>query len=263
MKKSLLLIIVLLILSLVGCGTSNTISTLEDWSFQYNSGTDDYSLFFALCNERGQNISAEVDVDIRIVNWADEIVFEDTKNVNVDDFNYYSSQVSDERFLANVRIPSSEIDKGQAANGIVYFTIFQNEYAIFDECNVAVLMDLPIKDFDIRAEELPVEVNSLSYDSSVSSTFRIENMHFETDGFLASSVIVTIEGIKTYEKDYMGYDLSMDVLNYKLYDSENFMVDSGSVFLNDLAKDDKFREDIVFYELIPGETYTIKFEDYK
>ena len=77
--------------------------------------------------------------------------------------------------------------------------------------------------------------------------------------FLTSTVVVTIEGLKTYEKKSMGFD----VFNYKLYDSENFIVDSGSVFLNDLAIEDKFREEITFYDLIPGEIYTIEFTDYK
>ena len=46
-----------LLLSLCGCSmipnilSESRIETLKSWSFQYNSGTDDYSLFFALCDE--------------------------------------------------------------------------------------------------------------------------------------------------------------------------------------------------------------------
>ena len=227
MKKTLLLLIIVLILSLFGCAASNSISTLEDWSFQYNSSTDDYSLFFALCNESGQDISAEVDVNIRIVNSAEEVVFEDTKNVSEDDFGYYSSQNDGERYLANVKISSSEISKGQANDGTAFFTIYQEDNLIFDECSAMILMDLPIKDFSITAETIPVEVSCISYDDSIDSTLKIENVFFETDTFLTSTVLVTIEGFKTYEKNSM----SFDVFNYKLYDSENFMIDSGAFFL--------------------------------
>ncbi len=86
-----------LVIVLSGCGVSDVLSsdnieTLEDCSFQYNEGTKDYSLFFALCNDKGKNISSDATVDIKIENSAGDTVFEGTKKISKSDFGYYSSQ---------------------------------------------------------------------------------------------------------------------------------------------------------------------------
>lgn len=63
---------------------SNNIETLKGWSFQSNSGTDDYNLFFGLLDGNDKYIA--VDVDIRIVNDVDEEVYSATKSVTSKDF---------------------------------------------------------------------------------------------------------------------------------------------------------------------------------
>ena len=74
MKRMLVLLLIVLQISLCGCSlaidsvSADNIETLKGWSFQYNSGTNDYSLFFGLLNEHDEYVSAEVKVDIRIVN---------------------------------------------------------------------------------------------------------------------------------------------------------------------------------------------------
>lgn len=53
MKKILLVLTFILIFFLCGCSmlvSDNQIETLADWSFQFNEGTDDYSIFFGLLN---------------------------------------------------------------------------------------------------------------------------------------------------------------------------------------------------------------------
>lgn len=64
------------------------IETMKGWSFQYNQGTDDYSLFFELLGGAGKTVSANVDVDIRIVNDNGEEVLAAAKSVTDDDFGY-------------------------------------------------------------------------------------------------------------------------------------------------------------------------------
>jgi hypothetical protein len=63
--------ILLLLLPLLLCACSLLsdlrVETLKSWSFQYNEGTDDYSVFFALLDRRGKALAADVDADIRIV----------------------------------------------------------------------------------------------------------------------------------------------------------------------------------------------------
>ena len=70
----------------------------------------------------------------------------------------------------------------------------------------------------------------------------------------------TIAGTKTYSNENVYFRSNYDVISYKLFDSGGFVVDSGSVYLDSLSQGDKFKdESIVFYDLIPGEMYTLEF----
>ena len=77
MKKISLSLIIssMLILLLAGCSSSgNSVETLKGWSFQYNEGTKDYSLFFGLCDKNDNYLSADADVAVRIENENGDIV---------------------------------------------------------------------------------------------------------------------------------------------------------------------------------------------
>lgn len=70
---------------------------------------------------------------------------------------------------------------------------------------------------------------------------------------------ITISGEKTYGNAGSGYD----IISYKLYDDDDYMVDSGGIYLSSLSNGDKFKDDsIVFYDAVPGETYTLKLMEY-
>lgn len=148
MKKCRLLFLLILLLSLCGCSmipnilSESRIETLKSWSFQYNSGTDDYSLFFALCDESDKYLSADVDVDIRIIDDNDNLLYGGTKSVLKSDFGYYSSKNNGEQFLANVRIKSSEIKEGTSVSGKVFLKVYKNDVVRFDEVNCTALFCL-------------------------------------------------------------------------------------------------------------------------
>lgn len=95
MKRWILIWGLALTLLLSGCGSSaSRVETLKSWSFQYNEGTSDYSIFFGLADKNDKPLAADVDVDIRIVNDKNEEVYSGTKSVSSDDFGNYTSQAS-------------------------------------------------------------------------------------------------------------------------------------------------------------------------
>lgn len=52
MKRFFLVCGLVIALLLSGCGSSaSRVETLKSWSFQYNEGTSDYSLFFGLADK--------------------------------------------------------------------------------------------------------------------------------------------------------------------------------------------------------------------
>ncbi len=263
MKKfSAVFLMLTLIFQLCGCSllpfgsTTADIETLKSWSFQYNEGTNDYSVFFALLTESDRYVSADVDVDIRIVNDNNEEVYSRTHFVVKNDFGYYSSQAVGEQYLANLRIPAADISLGTSANGKVYLTVYKGDSLRFDEVNCEALYCLPVKDVQLIADGLPQEINVKGYNGKVESKIKIEEVQYTYDKAFTSQLKITVLGIKTYGNANSTYDM----ISYKIYDSKNFMVDSGNLYLRSLSTNDKFKDNsIVVYDVVPGENYTIKF----
>ena len=264
-KLSAVFLILVLIFQLCSCSwlpfesTTTNIETLKGWSFQYNEGTNDYSIFFALLTDSDRYVSADVDVDIRIVNDNNEEVYRRTCSVTKNDFGYYSSQAAGEQYLANLRIPAADISAGTSANGKVYLTVYKGDFLRFGEVNCEALYCLPVKDVQLIADGLPQEIKVRAYDGKVESKIKIEEVQYTYDKDFASQLRITVTGIKTYGSANSTYDM----ISYKIYDSDNFMVDSGHLYLSSLSLNDKFMDDsIVVYDVVPGETYTIKFSEY-
>ncbi|MDE7254039.1 MAG: hypothetical protein K2O32_14015 [Acetatifactor sp.] len=140
---------------------TSSIETLKGWSFQFNDGTNDFSLFFGLLDISGDSVSAEV--DIQIVNENNEEVYRGTKAVSKSDFGYYTSQITGEQYLANVRIPASDISPGTSSNGKVYLTVYKTDIVRFDEVNCEALYYLPVKDVQLTCDSLPLELKVKDY----------------------------------------------------------------------------------------------------
>lgn len=265
MKKLSLFLVIVFVLQMCGCsiisgGLSNSeVETLKGWSFQYNEGANDYSIFFGLLTRSNKYVSADVDVDVRIVNDNGVEVYNATHFVNKDDFDYYTSQAAGEEFLANLRIPASDISDGTSSSGKVYLTVYKGDYLRFDEVNCSALYCLPTKDVQLVAEGLPKEINVKGYDGSIEAKIVINDVTYVYDNDFTSILKITFSGTKTYGKTSSSYD----IISYKIYDSEGFLVDSSNVYLSTLSEGDKFRDDsIIVYDVVPGETYTIKFDEY-
>ena len=265
MKKSLLVLLIVLVFSLSGCSfllqndSDNSIETLKGWSFQYNSGSNDYSLFFGLLNDRDRYIASDVDVDIRIVNEKGEEVYSETRSVSKKDFGNYESQAAGTQYLANVRIPANEIKKGSSNNGTVYLTVYKGDAVRFDEVNCSALYCLPVSDLQLNMSNLPVEIKVKGYDGSTEAKIKITAVDYEFEKEFSPQLKIIIMGEKTFGKKNASYD----VISYKLYDSNRYLIDSGNVYLSSLSAGDKFKDDsIVVYDIVPGETYSLQFSEY-
>ena len=260
MKRFFLMWGLVIALLLSGCGSSaSRVETLKSWSFQYNEGTSDYSLFFGLADKNDKSLSADVDVDIRIVNDADEEVYTGTKSVPTDDFGYYTSQAAGEQYLANVRIPAAEIKAGTSASGKVYFTVYKENAVQFDEVNCDALYCLPIEDVQVTFDSFPLDLKVKDFMGSTASVIQIQGAEFTFDKDYSPQLTITITGEKKSGSSDSGYDM----ISYKLYDSAGYLVGSGNIYLSSLSAGDKFRDDsVVIYGITPGESYTFQLLEY-
>lgn len=263
MRKAFSALLFLSFFLMCGCSVpaltsygDNYVETLTSWSFQFNEETNDYSLFFGLLNRDDKSISADVDVDIRIVNEKDEEVYKGTKSVFKNDFAYYTSQDAGEQYLAEVRISSADISTGKSSNGTVYLTVYKKDAVRFDEVNCSAFYCLPISDVELVFDTFPFNIDMKGYDGTVESTLQIDNITYSFEKDYIPQVKITVLGTKIYGKS--NSMPSYDMISYKLYDSEEYMITSGNVYLPSLDQGDKFKDDsIVIYDVTPGETYRL------
>lgn len=284
MKKTFYALLFLPLLLVCGCGSSshtrtsdqnstdknstdktrkydnNRIETLKNWSFQFNKGTNDYSLFFGLLNKNNEFICADVNVHIRIVNEYNEEVYMDKKSVFKNDFGSYTSQAKGEQYLAELRIPAADIAPGKSSNGTVYLTVY-NEETYFDEVNCSAFYCLPISDVNLTFDALPLSINVKGFDGNTESTIQIDDISYSYEKEYPPQITITISGTKIYGRtsSLPGYDR----ISYKLYDSEEYMVTSGIIYLDSLTQGDKFKDDsVIIYDITPGETYRLILSEY-
>ena len=243
-----------------GCGSSaSRVETLKSWSFQYNEGTSDYSLFFGLADKNDKPLSAGVDVDIRIVNDENEEVYTGTKSVSPDDFGCYTSRAAGEQYLANVRIPAAEIKAGKSESGKVYFTVYKGNALQFDEVNCDALYCLPIEEVQVTFDSFPLDLKMKDFMGGTASVIQIQGAEFKFDKDYIPKLTVTITGEKKSGSRDSGYDM----ISYKLYDSAGYLVDSGNIYLSSLSAGDKFKDNsVVIYGITPGESYTFRLSEY-
>jgi len=260
MKKLALSLVLVLLISLWGCAGAGAaaVETLKGWSFQYNEGTGDYSIFFGLLDKSDRYISAAVDVDVRIVNDDGTEVYRGTHSLTEEDFDNYSSQAAGERFLANLRIPASAIAPGTAQDGTVFFTVHKDEVLRFDEVSCEAFYCLPLLDVRVEAKGLPAELEVRDWDGSLASRIRVEEVSYVFDKEYGTQLTITVTGTKTYGSESMLYD----IISYKITDSSGYVVESGDLYLDKLSEGDKFRDDSIYlFDAVPGETYTIEFRE--
>lgn len=263
MKKSIRILTSIAILTaffLTGCLGFNSVDTLNGWSFQYNEGTDDYSLFFELRDRSDKALSADATVFIRIINENNEPVYNGTKQITSSDFGTYSNAIKGDRYLADVRIAPTEINEGSSANGTVYFTVKGENFG-FDEVKCDAMGCLPTKDINISMPDLPLQLQLQQIDGSPGTQLMISNIDYVVENnYSGVSVRFTISGEKISEpSDSFGFDS----MGYRFYDSDGYLIDSGSIYLGDsLRPGDKFKEDsLIVSNLIPGTTYKLQISE--
>lgn len=229
------------------------IETLVSWTFQENPGANEYSLFFGLLDENDNPVAMDANVDIRIVNDKDEEVYAAKRTVVASDYSYYTSKVAGESFLANVRIPASEIKEGKSKDGKVYLKVYKNGEFEFDEVNCDTFLCLPVKDIELTFDEFPLELKLENYLRAEPTVIQIQGAEYKFDKDGIQDLTVSLIG------EVISGSTSLNTIYYKLYDSAGYVVDSGMHYLPSLSAGDKFKSDsLVIFNLTPGEAYTLK-----
>jgi hypothetical protein len=113
---------------------------------------------------------------------------------------------------------------------------------------------LPVKPISISMPSLPLTVRGYSYDSSIETSIRIDSITYER--VYEDSLYIYLAGEKIFDINGKNGD-SWCTFDWKLYDSEGYLIDKGTFYTDSLSVGDKFKEESIFIAdgIKSGESY--------
>lgn len=222
--------------------------------FFYYADEDSYVLVFGFGDENKVPMASSGTVDINILNNDGAVVYDKTVAFTESNFETWTYNEIEERYLATIRIYPYEISKGTTKYGAVYFTVEGNNY-YFDESEITTV-DLPIKNVQVELPNLPLMVNSYGVFGEKETTLRIDKITYE---FLyEDSLYFYFTGEKIYDT-YGNNSDTYSTFEWKLYDEDGYLIEKGSTYIDDLSVGDKFKDEIgyVFSGVKAGTNYRL------
>lgn len=222
--------------------TANEVYYISDRKVEYDKNNDWFKFTFALKDEDEYKLNVPTFVDIRIENDNAVVVYEKTILIKTSDY---------KNNLATVYIKSSEIKGDYVDDGDFYYKVYNPGYFSFDEFSLSVY-DLPLKATTLIMPSVPATYHYYGYSAS---SVKITNIRYEMSG---DDMKIYLSGEKTYDKNGSSYSNYCRV-GYKVYDSDGYVVDSGTFTSDSIRVGDKFKDDyFTVYNLEIGETYTLE-----
>jgi hypothetical protein len=87
---------------------------------------------------------------------------------------------------------------------------------------------------------------------------KVTDITYEISG---TTMYIYFSGEKTFDREGNNYSRSSSI-GYKVYDSDGFVVSSGTVYITALKVGDKFRNEKEYiWDITLGETYTLEIMD--
>lgn len=236
-----------------GDSVEKTVTTMSNWDFFYYDDDDAYALIFELTDDHRNKMICDGAVEIKIINSDGVTVYHNQHNFTSDNYWEWTRGDTVMADMVSLFITPSDITPSTAAEGKVYFTVWGEDY-YFEE-TVLTVYDLPIKPVTIELPELPTTVTD-SWAYGMWTQTRIDKITYKVVN--GDSLYIYFAGEKIY--DYSGNNsTSSCTFGWKLYDTEGYLIDSGTVYTDSLSVGDKFKDEeaYVWDGIKPGQTYKL------
>ena len=227
----------------------NLATNVQSAFFFVSTRANGYDLSFSCSktHELDGLFKAPAILDITILNIKGETVYSKTKKIETKDY-----QTIDGGPWASINISVNELSNISVPLEKVYVDIYNPGYFYFDgelSTNMPATIIMPELPKKVYGNNSSIEITNISFSIS-SSTLYYSELYFD--------------GEKTW--DLKGDNYSREgYISYKLYDSENYLIDSGTCYTNALAVGDKFRNEDAYIdgELLMGYIYRLEILDTK
>ena len=217
-----------------------------------------YRLMFSLLDESEDFLKVPVIVNIKIENDNNEVVYNATRVVKTNDYNNWTNSYGKEWVAAAIYINYTDILAGTSTSGTIYFDVY-NDYVSFDPSTLDIYDNLPLKLTTVSLPILPNSITDYTYNDKISSVVDITNITYEVKN---DDLYLYFTGEKTFDIEGPNYSQPCYV-GWKLYDSDGYIVYSGTFISPNISIGEKFRNEKCYaWDVIkPGESYKLVISD--
>lgn len=230
-----------------------TVEWISDRDFFYLEEEECYALVFMLADKDEELIRTSGTVELSITNDDGVVVYEGKGDFTEDFYENWTYGNSTKKTLVTFYLDPEDIDLGTTSKGTVSFVVYGDNY-YFEETKIEV-SNLPTLPMEVYCNDLPFVTNEYSYNGSLSASATVTEILWEV--VYGDSMLFTFCGEKTYDKNGSSGTNSCQ-FNWRLYDMDNYLVDSGWVYLSNLMVGDKFKKEAyAWYKIEEGKSYTL------
>ena len=230
---------------------ASKVESMISWNKILTDNSGNYIVKFGL-----SSISGKIDastllavpalIDITITNSNGATRYAKTKEVKAVDY-----QMEDGYLVASVKVNVNELTVKNEKLAKLYFSVYIPGYRNFpeNELTVPAIIIMP---------NLPDTIYEYDYNDRLLTGVKITDISYTVNTGSYSSLYFT--GEKTYDKEGDLYSRGCSI-GYKLYDSEDYLIDSGVYTTNALKVGEKFKNgrEYAFYQLLEaGKIYRLE-----
>ena len=224
-------------------GENNNSANIKSMTHNVYEYSDEIKINISFKDFSGYTAYSAASVDVKIVDSTNTVIYDKTLKKT-------ESQ-------SGVSITHDEITVGSTSTGTLYYKVYTDNTS-FDEVSFE-LTKLPWT-VNVTLPSTPKSVSYYSYSGAIQSTCKITEISY-TVGY-GDSLCIHFTGEKTYDKNgsnQSGYCY----IAWKLYDSDGYVVDTGTCYTNSLRTGEKFKNAEAWaYDVIEeGKSYTLVITD--
>lgn len=228
--------------------------TFRDIKF-YDKG-DYYEWWLAIENTNGELIKGNATVTYQQYNGS-ELVYNNTFTVTPNDFSEMTRSNGDIELRGLIIVNKTDMKPGVNKIGRSVFNVKINGKQ-YTQDSINGCDGLPQLQTTLNTPSLPKTIYNKSYSGTTNQMLKVTDITYEVSG---TTMYIYFSGEKTFDSEGDNYSRIFKI-GFKLYDSNGYVVDSGTIYVTALAVGDKFANTKEYiYGITLGENYTLELID--
>lgn len=240
---------------------NKSIEYISDRRVQYDESNKQHIVFFGLQNSSNTYLSTSGIASITISDKSDAVIFQKDIAFSEKDFTDWTNQMWDSsRYLCGLYIKDTELQGSTSSSGNLTIKVTLDNGVYFDSQTLNI-SDLPSITVKVNLPAIPTTYTDMRY-SSYTSTVQISKLEYSSEvGYDGEATLHFDVVLKLLSKTENINESSTIAIGYKLYNSDNIVVDSGHIYSDPIAVGESSKDDFSVYDLDPRDVYTLKFEN--